>query len=101
MNSLDYYSLSVLVLTVYYILVAAKLLKDVRAARKKVGTLNMTQSLGPGPSSVSCNTVGTAAVKTAKAYVVNHHSVYCVLVAAVASLCRSVRLGRFDGFICD
>ena len=50
--------LSVLVMIVCYMLVAIKLLKNLRAAHKNVGVLSGPQSLAPGPSTASHSGAG-------------------------------------------
>ncbi|KAI0220211.1 hypothetical protein LSAT2_028253 [Lamellibrachia satsuma] len=50
--------LSVLVMIVCYMLVAIKLLRNLRAAHKNVGVLSGPQSLAPGPSTASHRAAG-------------------------------------------
>ena len=58
----------VTVMIVCYVLIAAKLLHDVRYARKNVGVMNSTQTNATASSTVTISTAGMTTAKTAKTY---------------------------------
>ena len=57
-----------MVMIVCYILIAVKLLHDVKSSRKNIGIINSSQGDAPGTSTDPANTVGMTVTKTARIY---------------------------------
>ena len=70
-----------MVMIICYILIAVKLLHDVKSSRKNIGIIKSSQGDAPGTSTDPANTVGITTTQTARRGIVvhRHRGIFCVL----------------------